>query len=187
MATVSPKGYLIRCNEVVGHSDCPHQFGVGGSIRMGVKPAFARTARLCECDCHQSCLLWPSTEVSFDDWMDRCSCPGATSPKDIYRRIEEEHKNRKALVAESVDEVVGKKPTGRDETLQALEEAYQRRGMELRNIERKSLPDVIHTRLASRPAKDILAIRALGGLGFNLIREIRKILSQDEGPTTDEN
>jgi hypothetical protein len=94
--------------------------------------------------------------------------------------------NRKALVAEAVDEVVEKKPTRRGETLQALEEAYQSRGIELSNIEQKSLPEVIQTRLASRPAKDVLAIRALGGLGFNLIREIRKILSEAEGPMADE-
>jgi hypothetical protein len=186
MASVSSKGYLIRCHEAVDHPDCPHQFGTGAGVRFGRKPAFARTARLCDCDCHQGCPLWPSTEVSFDDWMERCLCPGATWSKDRFRSNEEEHRIRKALVAEVVDEVVEGRPTGRDETLQALEEACQRREVELSNIERQSLPDLVQARLAPRPAKDLLAIKALGGLGFNLIREIRKILSEDEGPAVDE-
>ena len=38
---VTWQGYLIRCNEFVDHSECPHQFGSGGSFRIGRKPTFA--------------------------------------------------------------------------------------------------------------------------------------------------
>jgi hypothetical protein len=118
--------------------------------------------------------------------MDRCSCPGAPRAKDIYRTTKEESENHKKLVVEAIDEVVERQPSGRDEILQAAEEAFQRRRIEFSKIERDYVPDVVQSRLAARPMKELLAFKALGGLGVNLVREIRRLISEDRHLTADD-
>jgi hypothetical protein len=101
--------------------------------------------------------------------------------KEACRTSREQSETRKSLVAEAVDEVVAEQPIGRDEILQAIEEAYRRRGIELSNIERVSLVDVVEVRLASGPAKQALGLKAIGGVLFNTVREIARAVAEDRG------
>ena len=181
---MTARAYPIRCNEVVDHAECPHQYG--SSIRIWKNPARGTFALLCDCECHGACPLWPATEVPFDDWMELCSCPGAPWAKGIHRSTKEESETRKALTKEAIEEVINSQPKGREEIIRALEQAYERRGIDLLNIERESLPDVVEARLAPRPLNQLLAMKAIGGIGFHLVREIRRILSDDGGSTSDQ-
>jgi hypothetical protein len=111
--------------------------------------------------------------------MERCTCPGAAWAKDIHQEVVEESSNRQALAKEAIDEVVDSRPSNRQSIVRALEEAYSRRGIELSNVERTSVPDVVQARLAPRPVNQFLAFKALGNLGVSLIREVRNALKND--------
>jgi hypothetical protein len=99
--------------------------------------------------------------------------------KDLDRRIKEESADRKRLVAEAVDEVVERQPVGRAEVIKALDESFQRRGIGLSRLERRTLPDIIHVRIAPESQRALLGMKALGGFGFHFVQEIRSIFSED--------
>jgi hypothetical protein len=170
---------LSYCQEE-DHQACPHQYASG--VRFGFRSVLL--AYLCPYECHQDCSLWPSLEVPNDEWIERCTCPGAARSKEIWRTSKEDADHHKEAAKVAFDEVLMAKPIGREETEFALETAYRRHGIELGSIERDYLPEMAQARLASRPQKDVLAIKALGRFGLSMVRAFREA-SSDDGPSNE--
>ena len=84
------------------------------------------------------------------------------------------------MTKEALDEVKSLNPSGREQILQAFEEAYERRGLELSEIERQILPDAIEASRTPRPRRDIEGLKLLGRLGTALVRETKRALAQDK-------
>lgn len=84
------------------HQLCPHWRALGGS--------FDAPIILCECDCHAGCGLPRVGSVTFGDYVNHCTCPGAEESRESFRgkqgRFEElarrQHQAEDALVARGV-------------------------------------------------------------------------------------
>ena len=122
----------------------------------------------------------------MEDWLQRCSCPGAPRAKDIHQRTREETERRRTLTKDALDEVVASNPEGKVAIISALEAAYSHRGLELSNFERESIPGVVEARLAPRPINQLLGLKAIGNMGFHLVREVRNLLRSERNAGTGE-
>jgi hypothetical protein len=135
---------------------------------------------MCICECHRACPVFGREPLSGDDWLNGCTCLGATSRKEIHVEVRAESDQRKALTNEAVAEVRALDPKGRDQILQAFEDAYEKRGLELSDLERKILPDAIEATHKPRPQRDIEGLKLLGRLGTGLVKEIRGAFARDK-------
>ena len=80
----SPIPQTLRAHCIEGdHALCPHYWSSG--FRKRPREKVESLTRLCTCECHRDCPLWPSTEVATDDWLDLCSCPAAEKHKEGFR------------------------------------------------------------------------------------------------------
>src|SRR5580704_977165 len=94
------------------HGNCAHVTG-GSTIRFIGANRGARS-HLCSCSCHDACPVSGHSEVPGREWMDRCTCPGASSWKERRRQRDDATDARKALAKEAVGEVEAQNPRGRE-------------------------------------------------------------------------
>ena len=159
------------------HLSCPHAWASG--VKLARRNRGSHEV-MCICECHSACPVFGRESVSDEDWLSGCTCPGATSRKEIHVQVREESEQRKVLRKEAMAEVVALDPKSREEILQAFEAAYQRRGLELTEIEKQTLPDTIEVSRMSGPRRDVQGLKLLGRLGTSVVREIRRILAEDK-------
>jgi len=139
-------------------------------------------ALLCPCRCHQDCPLWPAGEVPDADFLERCSCPGGERFKETSRRVRADVEVRKAARKEAVAEVSAAAPNGHAEILQALDRAYQERGLDIPKMVQEFDADLIEAGLTKgRPQKDLVALRAFGRLSASLARGFWSLRDQAKG------
>jgi hypothetical protein len=84
------------------------------------------------------------------------------------------------LTKQAFDEVKSLNPVGREQILHAFEDAYERRGLELSEVERQLLPDAIEASRRARPRRDIEGLKLLGRLGAALVSETKRVLAHDK-------
>jgi hypothetical protein len=84
------------------------------------------------------------------------------------------------LTREALDEVRSLNPNGRKQILLAFEDAYERRGLELSEVERQILVDAIEASRTPRPRRDLEGLKLLGRLGITLARETKRVLAHDK-------
>jgi hypothetical protein len=118
--------------------------------------------------------------VGEEEWLQRCICPGAAFRKEIHVQVHEEGEQRRALTKEALDEVRSLNLNGHKEILEAFEDAYERRGLELSEVERQILVDAIEASRVPRPRRDLEGLKLLGRLGITLIRETKRALVHDK-------
>ena len=100
--------------------------------------------------------------------------------------MRKEGEERKILKGEARAEVKALSPKGRQQILQAFEDAYERRGLELSEIERQVLADAVEVSRKPRPLKDIEGLRLLGRFGKVMVSETRRILRNEKAIDPDE-
>ena len=76
-----------RLCQMGSHSSCSHKIAGGVHLLRRRKGAFAL---LCNCGCHSTCPVGSQNEVAEEEWLQECTCPGATSPREIALRVKKE-------------------------------------------------------------------------------------------------
>jgi len=93
------------------HLSCPHAWASG--VRLAGRNRGSHEV-MCICECHCACPVFARESVSDEDWLSGCTCPGATSRKEIHVQVREESERRRVLRQEAMAEVVALDPKSRE-------------------------------------------------------------------------